>query len=67
MSRCPDSNSLCLCLCLCLAQSNMKILAEKSGFTVARKAKGPKLKPNAPCECGSGKKQKKCCGMEKAE
>jgi preprotein translocase subunit SecA len=24
----------------------------------------PKLKPNDPCPCGSGKKVKKCCGVE---
>src|SRR5690606_6808437 len=23
---------------------------------------GPKVKPNDPCPCGSGKKYKKCCG-----
>ena len=23
---------------------------------------GPKIKPNEPCSCGSGKKYKKCCG-----
>ncbi|MCX5726113.1 MAG: SEC-C metal-binding domain-containing protein, partial [Candidatus Saganbacteria bacterium] len=23
---------------------------------------GPKVGPNAPCPCGSGKKYKKCCG-----
>ncbi len=26
------------------------------------KHEGPKLKPNDPCPCGSGKKYKKCCG-----
>ncbi|MDD4715168.1 MAG: preprotein translocase subunit SecA [Oscillospiraceae bacterium] len=25
--------------------------------------KGPKIGPNDPCPCGSGKKYKKCCGM----
>ena len=24
--------------------------------------KGPKVYPNDPCPCGSGKKYKKCCG-----
>ena len=24
--------------------------------------KGPKIYPNDPCPCGSGKKYKKCCG-----
>ncbi|MFN7132912.1 MAG: SEC-C metal-binding domain-containing protein, partial [Myxococcales bacterium] len=27
---------------------------------------GPKLKPNDPCHCGSGKKYKKCHGLEEA-
>ena len=44
-------------------EANMKKLAEDSGFTVNRKAKAVKLKPNDPCQCGSGKKQKKCCGI----
>ena len=30
------------------------------GKTVKRV--GEKVKPNAPCPCGSGKKYKKCCG-----
>jgi hypothetical protein len=42
---------------------NMKKLAENSGFNIARKKDVVKLKPNAPCVCGSGKKQKKCCGL----
>lgn len=25
---------------------------------------GPKQKPNEPCECGSGKKYKRCCGRK---
>lgn len=25
----------------------------------------PKIKPNSPCPCGSGKKYKKCCGLGK--
>jgi uncharacterized protein YchJ len=28
---------------------------------------GPKLKPNDPCPCGSGKKYKKCCGSVPSE
>ena len=27
-----------------------------------KKDVGPKVKPNEPCKCGSGKKFKKCCG-----
>lgn len=27
-----------------------------------KKDQGPKVKPNEPCKCGSGKKYKKCCG-----
>ena len=41
----------------------MKKLAENSGFNIARKKDAVKLRPNAPCQCGSGKKQKKCCGL----
>ena len=26
--------------------------------------RGPKVKPNQPCPCGSGKKYKKCCGAK---
>ena len=26
--------------------------------------RGPKVKPNEPCPCGSGKKYKKCCGAK---
>ena len=26
---------------------------------------GPKIKPNDPCPCGSGKKYKKCCGAQR--
>jgi hypothetical protein len=31
-----------------------------NGFPLAAK----KINPNQPCECGSGKKAKKCCGTE---
>ena len=31
-----------------------------NGFPLAAK----KINPNAPCECGSGEKAKKCCGTE---
>jgi len=27
--------------------------------------KGPKIYPNDPCHCGSGKKYKKCCSPNK--
>lgn len=43
--------------------SSVRQLAENSGFNIARKKDRVKYKPNAPCACGSGKKQKKCCGM----
>jgi uncharacterized protein YchJ len=35
-----------------------------TGLNIARKSDKVKLKPNAPCQCGSGKKQKKCCGVQ---
>lgn len=41
---------------------NMQQLANQWGITINRK-KTEKLSPNAPCKCGSGKKQKKCCGL----
>ncbi|MCR5717189.1 MAG: SEC-C domain-containing protein [Lachnospiraceae bacterium] len=34
---------------------------QKSSTTVH---KGPKVYPNDPCPCGSGKKYKKCCGRK---
>ena len=34
-------------------------LAENSGFNISRRKDRVKLKPKAPCACGSGKKQKK--------
>ena len=33
----------------------------QGGSSVVRT--GPKVKPNDPCPCGSGKKAKKCCGV----
>ena len=38
-------------------------LAERMGVTLNRKCEevGKKVKPNALCPCGSGKKYKKCC------
>ena len=34
---------------------------KKVSTTTATVAKGPKVKPNDKCPCGSGKKYKKCC------
>ena len=34
---------------------------QKSSTTIV---KGPKIYPNDPCPCGSGKKYKKCCGRK---
>ena len=39
----------------------LKGLADRMGITINRKEAGPKVKPNEPCHCGSGKKFKKCC------
>jgi uncharacterized protein YecA (UPF0149 family) len=36
------------------------IMVDGNGFALARK----KINRNAPCECGSGKKAKNCCGDE---
>lgn len=38
--------------------------AQISGSTVRRTA--PKISPNAPCPCGSGKKYKRCCSALRA-
>lgn len=40
-------------------------LAAEAGITISRKKPvGPKVKPNEPCTCGSGKKYKKCHGSQ---
>ena len=36
---------------------------QKKSTTVVNE--GPKVFPNDPCPCGSGKKYKKCCGARK--
>lgn len=41
-------------------EPRMVQLIEGNGFPLAAK----KINPNAPCECGSGKKAKKCCGYK---
>jgi len=41
-------------------------LAKEAGITInKKKPAGPKIKPNEPCTCNSGKKYKKCCGQGK--
>jgi len=44
-------------------EQNMKAIADRMGITIRRKgdAIGTRIKPNAMCPCGSGKKYKKCC------
>jgi len=37
---------------------------KKSGLNLGKSEKQRRL-PNAPCDCGSGKKYKKCCGLKK--
>ncbi len=44
------------------------LTAEKRGdiaklYQMSRQAKSQKIARNAPCPCGSGKKYKKCCGV----
>ena len=40
-------------------------LAAEAGITISKKKPtGPKVKPNDPCTCGSGKKYKKCHGSQ---
>lgn len=44
-------------------EANMKILAQNLGIVIPKKKKeGPKLGRNDSCDCGSGRKYKKCCG-----
>ena len=35
-----------------------------SGASGSQRSRGKKIKPNAPCPCGSGKKYKKCCKLK---
>ena len=40
-------------------------LVKKADGSTEKAEKQPKIKPNDPCPCGSGKKFKKCCGTPK--
>ena len=44
-------------------ESNVGMIAKKTGITIKRAEDsiGARIKPNAPCPCGSGRKYKKCC------
>eukprot|EP00730_Choanoeca_flexa_P019510 TRINITY_DN9534_c0_g1_i1.p1 TRINITY_DN9534_c0_g1~~TRINITY_DN9534_c0_g1_i1.p1 ORF type:complete len:345 (+),score=99.96 TRINITY_DN9534_c0_g1_i1:97-1131(+) len=45
-------------------ERNMKAAAEAMGIVVPNKKKeGPKVGRNDPCSCASGRKYKKCCGL----
>jgi len=47
-------------------EENLKKLAKEMGLSVGKKKRDtPKLKPNEQCYCASGKKYKKCHGMNK--
>ena len=46
-----------------LARENL-LLARMAGGGGAAKKKTKKIKPNAKCPCGSGKKYKKCCRLK---
>jgi|TARA_Y100000034_G_scaffold116061_1_gene153912 uncharacterized protein YchJ len=49
-----------------IAPKERRRLEERSGICqqeVEQLVAKPKVKRNAPCQCGSGKKQKKCCGV----
>ena len=35
---------------------------DDSGVKAPVRRKAPKIQPNDPCPCGSGKKYKQCCG-----
>jgi len=44
-------------------EENLKKMAKEMGISIGKKKPtGPKVKPNEPCTCGSGKKFKKCHG-----
>lgn len=43
-----------------LLKTIKRIFKQTDGFPLVAK----KLKRNDPCQCGSGKKQKKCCGTK---
>ena len=47
-------------------EAKLKMMADRMGITIHRKGGRIKVKPNAPCPCGSGKKYKKCCGAKGA-
>lgn len=44
-------------------ETRKALYKEQKASTTIRK--GPKVYPNDPCPCGSGKKYKKCCGKNK--
>ncbi len=44
-------------------ETRKKLYKEQKASTTIRK--GPKVYPNDPCPCGSGKKYKKCCGKNR--
>ena len=45
-------------------EAKLQMLADRMGITIHRKGGKIKVKPNALCPCGSGKKYKKCCGSK---
>jgi len=46
-------------------EENLQKLAKEMGISIGKKKPTtPKLKPNEPCHCGSGKKFKKCHGQQ---
>lgn len=46
------------------ANQNATVAGEEAAKTKPMVRTTPKLKPNDPCPCGSGKKAKKCCGVD---
>jgi len=45
------------------AEQYEKIMLFKNAKPVSAPVRSAKISPNAPCPCGSGKKYKKCCGL----
>ena len=46
-----------------LALHRARKRAQENPFVKPQQAHGPKVGRNEPCPCGSGKKYKKCCGL----
>ena len=48
-------------------EQTLTVMADRMGITIHKKGDRLKIKPNAPCPCGSKKKYKKCCKSGKID